>query len=151
MRITSKSVKHTLSLGHKISRLLKKGDIICLFGELGAGKTVLVKGIAQGLDISISEVISPSFTIARQYEGKLSLCHLDLYRLRITDILQLGYEDYLYGDGVAVIEWADRLDGYLPQEYLKIRIKMLDDNSRQIDVTAVGEKYKKFITSRLYL
>jgi tRNA threonylcarbamoyladenosine biosynthesis protein TsaE len=146
MRIISKSSQETLKIGRSISRLLSRGDIVCLFGQLGAGKTVLVKGIAAGLGISIAEVISPSFTIARQYEGRLNLAHLDLYRLDRESILELGYEDYLYGDSVALIEWADRLNGYLPREYLKIRLKVISDKQRQIDITAVGERYKKFIT-----
>ena len=95
-------------MGRKISKLLSKGDIVCLFGQLGAGKTVLVKGIAAGVGVSIAEVISPSFTIARQYEGKLVL-RIYLYRLNCETNLELGYEDYLYGDSVALIEWADRL------------------------------------------
>lgn len=134
-----------MQLGRKISRLLKKGDIVCLFGQLGAGKTVLVKGIAAGLGISVTEVISPSFTIARQYEGVLSLSHLDLYRLDSRSILKLGYEDYLYGDGVALIEWADRLQGYLPQEYLRVEIKVLGEKKRQVDVTGVGKRYKQLV------
>jgi len=145
MRIISRSVNQTLKIGRNISKFLKKGDIICLFGALGAGKTVLAKGIAQGLGISISGVISPSFTIVRQYEGKLSLSHLDLYRLDSEAILELGYEDYLYGDGVALIEWADRLKGYLPQEYLKIQLKVINDRERQINVTAVGQRYNEFL------
>ena len=145
MRIISKSTQETLKAGRRISKLLSRGDIVCLFGQLGAGKTVLVKGIAAGLGISIAEVISPSFTIARQYEGKLNLCHLDLYRLNCESILELGYEDYLYGDSVALIEWADRLNGYLPKEYLKIELKVINDNERQIDIAAVGQRYKKFI------
>ncbi|MDD4907872.1 MAG: tRNA (adenosine(37)-N6)-threonylcarbamoyltransferase complex ATPase subunit type 1 TsaE [Candidatus Omnitrophica bacterium] len=144
MRIISRSSQDTLKLGGKISKSLSKGDIVCLFGQLGTGKTVLAKGIAQGLGISIAEVISPSFTIARQYEGKLSLSHLDLYRLDRASILELGYEDYLYGDSVVLIEWADRLDGYLPNEYLKIKLKVINDKKRQIDITAVGQRYKKF-------
>ena len=114
------------------------GDIVCLFGQLGAGKTVLVKGIAAGLGVSIAEVISPSFTIARQYEGRLKLSHLDLYRLDRESILEMGYEDYLYGDSVALIEWADRLEGYLPDKYLKVEIKILSEKVRQIDITSVN-------------
>jgi tRNA threonylcarbamoyladenosine biosynthesis protein TsaE len=144
MHIISRSSQETLKAGRMISKSLNKGDIVCLFGQLGAGKTVLAKGIAQGLGISIAEVISPSFTIARQYEGKLSLTHLDLYRLDRASILELGYEDYLYGDSVVLIEWADRLDGYLPKEYLKIKLKVINDKKRQIDITAVGQRYKKF-------
>lgn len=146
MHIISKSTKETLKVGSRISKLLSRGDIVCLFGQLGAGKTVLVKGIAAGLGISIAEVISPSFTIARQYEGKLNLSHLDLYRLNCESILELGYEDYLYGDSVALIEWADRLNGYLPKEYLKIELKVINDKERQIDITAIGQRYKKFVS-----
>jgi tRNA threonylcarbamoyladenosine biosynthesis protein TsaE len=151
MRIISKSSQETLKVGRKLSKLLSEGDIVCLFGQLGAGKTVLVKGIAAGLGIPVTEVISPTFTIVRQHKGKLNLSHLDLYRLDCQSILTLGYEDYIYSDSVTLIEWADRLNGYLPQKYLKVEFKVVDDKTRQIDITAIGQRYRKLGTATYFL
>jgi len=117
MKVISKSVKETINIGKSLARKLKKGDIICLFGELGSGKTVLTKGIACGLKIPKEEVISPTFVLIRQYQkGDLPIYHFDLYRLKSPDdIALLGYEEYFYDQGVSVIEWPDRL------KYLRLR------------------------------
>src|SRR3989338_3030772 len=111
MEIISKSVHDTKSIGKTIAKHLKAADIICLFGELGSGKTMLTKGIAGGLKIKESKVISPTFVLIREHsKGILPFYHFDLYRLKNEcEIAAIGYEEYLYGDGVSVIEWADRL------------------------------------------
>ena len=147
MRIVSKSPKDTLNIGRTIARDLKKGDIICLFGELGSGKTVLTKGIAWGLGIKRRAVVSPSFVLIRQYAGvKLPLYHFDLYRLKEEkDILALGYEEYLYDEGVTVIEWADRLKSILPKEYLKIELLLRVDAQRLFKLSGVGRRYKELL------
>ena len=143
MKITSHSVKDTLNIGKKIVRLLKKGDIICLFGQLGAGKTVLVKGLAMGLGMKKEEIVSPTFVLLNRYEkGRLPLYHFDLYRLESKkDILALGYEEYFYGDGVSVIEWADRLGNLLPKEYLKVNLNIKNAHARQLIFSARGKNY----------
>ncbi len=147
MKLISKSVKQTLAIGTKIAKNLKKGDIICLFGELGSGKTVLTKGIAAGLGIERDKIISPSFVLIRQYPGaKIPLYHFDLYRLRAAgDILVLGYEEYLYGAGVSVIEWADRLKYLLPAEFLKIELTIKAKTERWLKVSAFGKRYRNFL------
>lgn len=146
MEIISRSVKDTIRLGRAIARNLHKGDIICLFGQLGSGKTVLTKGIAQGLGIERNGIISPSFVLIRQHHnGRLPLYHFDLYRVKDPkDILAIGYEEYLYdGDGVSVIEWADRLKYLLPGEFFKIELFLKADSKRQLKFSAFGRRYKE--------
>ena len=146
MKYTTKSVTETLNLGKLISKNLKPGDIICLFGQLGSGKTVLTKGIAQGLKIKRSKVISPSFVLIRHYRGRLNLHHFDLYRLEdLGDIFGLGYEEYLYDRGVSVIEWADRLKSLLPQEYLKVSLSVKNNSTRLLEFGAKGSRYNELI------
>lgn len=142
------SEKETFDIGKKIALNLQKGDIICLIGNLGSGKTVLTKGIASGLGVNKDRVISPTFVLIRQYQikNKLRLYHFDLYRLNsINDILELGYEEYLYGDGVAVIEWADKLKCLMPKQYLKICLSVKGREKRKIDWTAVGSHYETLL------
>jgi tRNA threonylcarbamoyladenosine biosynthesis protein TsaE len=147
MRLTSSSVKETLRIGRLLAGKLAPGDIICLFGELGSGKTVFTKGIAEGLGIARAKVISPSFVLIRCYSGKsIPLYHFDLYRLkREQDILNLGYEAYLYGDGVTVIEWADKLKNITPPEFLKIYFRHLGSAKRRMEFSAFGERYRKLL------
>lgn len=147
MQIISKSVSETLNLGRKIAKNLKQGDIICLFGELGSGKTVLTKGIAWGLGIKKSAVVSPSFVLIRQYNAaKLPLYHFDLYRLKAPlDIFGLGYQEYLYDEAVSVIEWADRLKYLLPKEYLGIELCARQNSERLIKLNARGGRYKELL------
>ena len=133
-------------------RFLVPGNIVCLFGTLGAGKTVLVKGMARGLGISQNEVISPSFVLIREYlpvgrKYKIALYHLDLYRLsNPKDILKLGYEEYLYGQGICVIEWAQRLEGFLPSEFLKIELEIKSKTKRAIRLIANSGLYRRLLT-----
>ncbi len=147
MKIISRSVSQTLSLGRRIARQLQASDIICLFGEFGSGKTVLTKGIAWGLGIKKSAVISPSFVLLRQYTGrKLPLYHFDLYRLKAAgDILSLGYQEYLYDEAVSVIEWADRLKYLLPKEYLGVELFIRQNSQRLLKFSARGQRYKELL------
>lgn len=147
MRIISNSVNETIKIGKVIAKNLNPGDIICLFGELGSGKTVLAKGIAQGLGIKKEKVISPSFVLIRQHlKGKLPLYHFDLYRLRdLGDIQGLGYEEYFYDKGVTIVEWADRLRSLLPGEFLKIKLNVKGKTKRMLEFSAFGTHYKKLL------
>jgi tRNA threonylcarbamoyladenosine biosynthesis protein TsaE len=147
MKIISKSVSDTLKIGKLIAKRLKRGDIVCLFGEFGSGKTVLTKGVASGLGIKRNIVISPSFVLIREYRGReTSLYHFDLYRLKAErDILNLGYEEYLYDDGITIIEWADRLKSLLPKEYLKIELLIKGDSERLLQINGRGEHYKRLV------
>ncbi|MCX5711397.1 MAG: tRNA (adenosine(37)-N6)-threonylcarbamoyltransferase complex ATPase subunit type 1 TsaE [Candidatus Omnitrophica bacterium] len=147
MNIISDSSERTRAIGKKIAGKVKPGDIICLFGELGSGKTVLAKGIASGLGIEKSRVISPSFVLLRQHlKGRLPLYHFDLYRLKsCEDIQAAGYEEYLFGQGVSVIEWADRLKYLLPKEFLKIELRVAGASQRMLKLIPVGARYKDLI------
>jgi len=146
MKKLSKSVNSTLKIGRSISRLLKPGDIILLSGTLGAGKTVLAKGIAQGLGINKDKVISPSFVLLRVHKGKHPLHHFDFYRLKTPhDILGLGYEEYFYSEGITVIEWPERLKFLLPKEFLKIKLSTKAANSRLLQFIARGSAYKRLL------
>lgn len=147
MRIISDSVSYTIKTGSALARNLKPGDIICLSGNLGSGKTVLTKGIAQGLGVARSKVISPSFVLLREHmQGKLPLYHFDLYRLSMPeDILALGYEEYFYGSGVTVIEWAERLKYLLPSESLSVELSIKGGSRRVLKFSAKGLRYRELL------
>ena len=142
--IISRSVTDTLNIGKAIARHARSGDIVCLLGDLGSGKTVLAKGIAGGLGINKNKIISPTFVLIRQYqEGRLPLYHFDLYRLKDDhDILGLGYEEYLDGRGLVVIEWADRLKYLLPKEYLGVQLLVKGQRRRSMKFQALGKRYQ---------
>lgn len=144
IKIVSSSVKDTLGLGRAIAREVKKGDIICLVGQLGSGKTVLTKGIASGLGFKKEDVISPTFVLIRQYEAKFPVYHFDLYRLKdAVDIIRLGYEEYFYDDGVSIVEWADKLKKLTPLEYLRIEIQIRKNGARIFKLKPLGKRYKE--------
>lgn len=148
MQIISKSVNATIKVGRKIAKYLQKGDIVCLFGQLGAGKTVLAKGIAAGLGIDKNKVVSPTFVLVRQQTARhnLAFYHFDFYRINSPeDILALGYEEYFFGDGVTVIEWPARLSYLLPKEYLKVKLSLLSDSQRKLELIAFGRRYKSLL------
>ncbi len=147
MQLISKSISETLNIGRCLSRRLRPGDIICLSGQLGSGKTVLAKGIARGLGIKKQEIVSPTFVLLRQYsEGRAPLYHFDLYRLKSPeDILGLGYEEYLYGDGITVVEWPDRLGCLTPQDYLLITLEMRGEKKRRLKFKAFGKNYQRLL------
>ena len=147
MQIISKSAAHTRRIGKSVARKLQKGDILCLFGDLGSGKTMLAKGVAEGLGIKHDLVISPTFVLLREHHrGKAPLYHFDFYRLNIAgEILALGYEEYFYGEGIALIEWADRLKWLMPKEFLKVELVFLGPTERLIRLTAFGKRYKELL------
>lgn len=126
-------------LGACLGRLLRPGDVVCLAGELGAGKTTLAQGIAVGLGVE-APVTSPTFTIIHEYQGRIPFYHVDAYRLESHEELEdLGLEEYLYSGGVTVIEWADRVASLLPDEYLEVEIQPLESGEgRLVTVRAVG-------------
>lgn len=146
VRILSRSTDQTLRLGERLAKHLRKGDILCLEGDLGSGKTTLIKGIAKGLNISAAKVNSPTFVLMNAYEGRLPLYHFDLYRLEhVHEISSIGYEEFLYGDGVAVIEWAERLGELAPREYLRVELAHKGESERSIKFSAVGERCSRII------
>lgn len=138
------SARQTQSLGHRLGRICRPGDIVCLFGELGAGKTVLAKGIASGLGIDPGAVNSPSFVLMHGYQGGRSpMYHFDFYRLDAqAQISDIGYEEFMYTDGVAVIEWPERLKRLMPREYLEIDLDMVTETTRMVRLRAHGKRYE---------
>lgn len=132
MIFVSQSVEDTYKIAKKVAESLKEGKIILLEGELGAGKTTFTKGLAKALGIT-DEVVSPTFIMMREYQGRLPLYHFDLYRISDEDELEeLGLKEYLYGNGICVIEWNKFAD--LPKKPLLIKIQRIDDNSRSIEI-----------------
>ena len=133
------SAEETIALGYKIGKKLKKGDIIAMQGTLAAGKTTITKGIAQALEIS-EEITSPTFCLISEYSGKMPLYHMDVYRLDGTeDFINLGVDDMLYGDGVCIIEWSEKIMDELPKNTIILRILPQDDNSRKIEIENFNE------------
>ena len=142
----SNSVNQTIKIGKGIAKNLCAGDIVCLFGDLGSGKTSLTKGIACGLGLDENEIISPTFVVMREAKARenVPFYHFDFYRLGdCADIMLLGYEEYFYGSGITVIEWPDRLKYLLPEEYIKVALSVKGKGSRLIEITACGRRYEK--------
>lgn len=141
LELLSASPEATRRIGTKLARRLAAGDTIFLLGELGAGKTCLVQGIVQGLGIS-EYAQSPSFVLVRELYGDLPLYHIDLYRLEhLEEIADLGLDDYLYGVGVCVVEWAAKGAAVLPAEHLEIQIDYISDNERRLRFVPQGRRY----------
>jgi len=139
MKIISNGIEETVRIGSELAKKLKRGDVVALIGELGSGKTVLTKGIAKGLGVKdVRYVNSPTFVIIKEYKGKMPLYHFDLYRLNKSNSLDsLSYDEYFYGDGVAVVEWADKIRKALPQRYLEVRLSVIGENQRKIEVKKI--------------
>ena len=141
--LSTKAPAETKRLGERIGKLLLPGDTVALIGELGSGKTVLTKGIARGLGIKGNPVRSPSFVLIKEYPGKVPLFHFDLYRLKKSEELNtIGYEEYFSGKGIVVIEWAERAKNFLPEEYLEVKLSIINKNERKICLRAKGGSFK---------
>ncbi|CDF57507.1 tRNA (adenosine(37)-N6)-threonylcarbamoyltransferase complex ATPase subunit type 1 TsaE [Thermobrachium celere] len=139
--VVTNSERETFELGYKIGSILKKGDVISLNGDLGAGKTHLTKGIAAGLGVE-DYITSPTFTIVNEYMGRLPLYHFDVYRIDdIYEMYEIGFEEYLYGDGVCVVEWGDMVEELLPKDKIYIYIKKLDDNVREVQIEGLEGEF----------
>ena len=143
--LTSRSARETRRLGEDLGRLAQPGDVFLLIGNLGAGKTLLAQAIARGLEVP-DAVISPTFVLVREHQGRLPFYHVDLYRLEcLAEGEALGLENYLYGPGVCAVEWADRAQDYLPQDNLTIRIEYVSQRSRKMDLEAHGTRYEELL------
>lgn len=147
MEFRTNSVADTVELGRKLGSMLQKGDNVCLFGDLGTGKTAFTNGIAKGLGIS-GYITSPTFTIVNEYEGRLPLYHFDVYRIGDADeMIDTGYYEYIDGDGVTVIEWADLIREILPSERIEVCIKKDDhegSDSRMIIISFIGGRTAEY-------
>jgi tRNA threonylcarbamoyladenosine biosynthesis protein TsaE len=142
--VITSSPEQTWEIGRLLGILLKAGDTVYLYGDLGAGKTNFAYGIARGLDVQEQYITSPTFTFVNEYQGRLPLYHLDLYRLKGPEELEnIGFDDYIESDGVTVIEWAERAADELPAESLNVYLTAVDEKSREIGFLAEGERYEK--------
>ncbi len=140
--ILSASAEHTRAIGVQLGRLLKAGDVVAFSGDLGAGKTCCIQGIARGLGICDElTVTSPTYTLIHEYQGNVPMYHFDVYRLvNEDDLYDLGYEEYFYGTGVTLIEWADRIHSFLPEEHLALSFHVQNDGVRTIQLQATGTR-----------
>jgi tRNA threonylcarbamoyladenosine biosynthesis protein TsaE len=137
----SKGSDETKEIGFRLGRLLGPGDIVGLYGELGSGKTTLVKGIARAFGIEDRDIVSASFTIITQYSTKPPFSHIDLYRIeKTTELDDIGFWDQIKGDGISVIEWAEKTEGRLLDEIIKVKLKSLNEEMREITIEVKDEK-----------
>lgn len=140
-KITTKSEEETMEIAENIESEKFPNMIICLMGDLGSGKTIFTKGFANSLGIE-ENITSPTFNIIKEYTGgETSLYHMDLYRLD-GDVRNLGLDEYFSKDGVVIIEWADMIEDYLPEERLDIKFKVLDEDTRILIFNPYGKKYE---------
>jgi len=145
VRVVSTRAPETLAQGERLGRVARAGDLVCLWGDLGAGKTQLTKGIAIGLDID-DTVNSPTFVLMSEYAGRLPLFHVDLYRLAdAADALAGGVIDERQVDGLTVVEWPDRMGPVLPRARLDVHIEGTGDEPRDITVVAGAERYRPYL------
>lgn len=143
-KITSKSEENTMELAENIESEKFPGMVICLDGELGSGKTIFVKGFAKSLGID-ENITSPTFNIVKEYlNGEMPLYHMDVYRLEENDST-IGFDDYFSKDGVCIIEWAELIEDFLPEERLDIKFKIIDEDIRVIKLTPHGQKYEDIV------
>ena len=135
MKYLSHSEDETQKIGYEVAEKIKKGDVISLTGSLGAGKTVFAKGFAKQLGIE-EAIVSPTFTLVQEYDGREKMYHLDLYRLSGEDEFEsMGGEDFLYSDGVTLIEWSEKIESMLPDDTIYVRITINGDLTRTIEIT----------------
>ena len=136
--IETSDEKETIEAGKKLGRVLRRGDIVCLYGDLGAGKTTFVKGIANALGIEEREITSASFVIISEHYGQSHLYHIDLYRVTDNGVTDLGLEEYLDGNGISVVEWAERLKGW--DCSFSVYLRFIDDTKREIKIVGASER-----------
>jgi len=144
--VITASPEQTWRIGELLGARLGPGDTVCLYGDLGAGKTSFSYGVALGLEVKEQYITSPTFAFVNEYTGRVPFYHIDLYRLTDPDELEnIGFEEYIDSDGVTVIEWADRAEDELPPERLSVYFTYVDDKSREIGFLAEGERYEKLL------
>jgi len=146
IRLISEQEETTYEIGFKLGTLLEAGDVVCLTGDLGAGKTTMTKAIAKALGVE-EDVTSPTFTIVHEYLGRIPVYHFDVYRIRrLEEMEDLGYEEYFYGNGVCLVEWASEIESLVPEERLWIDIKRgVGDNRRILDIEGTSSHFIQII------
>ncbi len=137
MKFQSKSEAETRSAGRKLGKKLKRGDVVCLYGELGSGKTTMAKGIASAVGISERDVTSASFIVIAEHDADIPFYHIDLYRISPHNVSELGLREYLGSDGICVIEWAERAGEEIPEKSIRVRLRYTGEDSREIEITGI--------------
>ena len=138
--------EETQEFGRRLGEVSRPGDVLLLTGDLGSGKTCLTQGIAWGLGIK-EHALSPTFVIMRELRGRLPLYHVDLYRLdRLEETRDLGLDDYFYGNGICVVEWAEKAMSLMPLDHLRIAIEYVSDTERRLRLKPEGQRYEDLVT-----
>jgi tRNA threonylcarbamoyladenosine biosynthesis protein TsaE len=139
---TAKQEEDTYKLAERIALWVKPGSVIALDGDLGAGKTTFSQAFAKA--VGVEQVVnSPTYTIIKEYEGKLPFYHMDVYRISLEEAEELGLDDYFFGTGVTLVEWASRIEAILPQERLEIFIETIGEQQRKFHVKPIGRLYSE--------
>ncbi|MCX5913337.1 MAG: tRNA (adenosine(37)-N6)-threonylcarbamoyltransferase complex ATPase subunit type 1 TsaE [Deltaproteobacteria bacterium] len=145
--IVTRGPGETIRLGKSLGELLRPGDVVALIGDLGAGKTTLAKGIATGAGVEDeSEVTSPSFVLVNEYQGRFPIYHADLYRLQeAREVEDLGWEEFIFGEGISLLEWAEKIPGILPEERIEVRIFWIGPAERKFLIAGKGAQAKNIL------
>jgi tRNA threonylcarbamoyladenosine biosynthesis protein TsaE len=145
LEFISRGPEQTQQFGTRLGKIAHPGDVILLVGKLGAGKTCLAQGIAWGLGID-DYAASPSFVLVRELYGRLPLYHVDFYRLEnLAEIAELGLDEYFYGKGISVVEWAEKALELLPPEHLLIEMDYVAENERRLKLKPKGKRYREMV------
>ena len=146
MEIKINGLKETEEFGIKFGKLLEPGDIVCLNGDLGAGKTTMTKSIGIGLGVE-EYITSPTFALINMYKGRMVVYHFDVYRLEnVDELYDLGFDEYFFGEGVCIIEWAEKIDKLIPENRIIIDIKKTDSiDERILHISGYGNRYEEMI------
>lgn len=144
--VITSSPEQTWRIGGLLGSRLGPGETVCLYGDLGSGKTNFAYGIAQGLEVQEQYITSPTYTFVNEYQGRVPFYHIDLYRLKEPGELEnIGFEEYIGSDGVTVIEWAEKAEHELPGECFSVYLSYVDEQSREIGFLPEGERYQKLL------
>ena len=145
LELVTGSPEETQEFGRRLGELAEPGDVFLMTGDLGSGKTCLTQGIARGLGVK-ENALSPTFVIMREMHGRLALYHIDLYRLdRLEETEDLGLDDYFYGEGVSVVEWAEKALALMPPDRMMVRIDYLSNTERRMRLSPNGKRYEQMV------
>ncbi len=145
LELVTGSPEETQEFGRRLGELAEPGDVFLMTGDLGSGKTCLTQGIARGLGVR-ENALSPTFVIMREMHGRLALYHIDLYRLdRLEETEDLGLDDYFYGEGVSVVEWAEKALALMPPDRMMVRIDYLSNTERRMRLSPNGKRYERMV------